>query len=100
MDTVTATGAIVEEVLGVHDLRKIYGRTAVVDGVSFSIRRGECYALLGPNGAGKTTTLRCCLGLTRPDGGTIHLVGEPVPRRGAPRAHSRRCGAADRQPRP
>jgi lipooligosaccharide transport system ATP-binding protein len=80
MDTVTATAAIVEEVLGVHDLRKIYGRTAVVDGVSFSIRRGECYALLGPNGAGKTTTLRCCLGLTRPDGGTMHLVGEPVPR--------------------
>jgi lipooligosaccharide transport system ATP-binding protein len=36
--------------------------------------------LLGPNGAGKTTTLRCCLGLIDPDGGTIEMVGEPVPK--------------------
>ncbi len=49
-------------------------------GLSFEIRRGECFGLLGPNGAGKTTTLRCCLGLIDPDGGTIELVGEPVPR--------------------
>jgi lipooligosaccharide transport system ATP-binding protein len=34
---------------------------------------------LGPNGAGKTTTLRCCLGLIDPDGGTIEMVGVPVP---------------------
>jgi lipooligosaccharide transport system ATP-binding protein len=68
-------------VLRVQDLRKIYGGMAVVDGFSFTLRRGECYALLGPNGAGKTTTLRCCLGLTDPDGGAIELLGEPVPRR-------------------
>lgn len=69
-----------DEALAVHQLRKDYGGAPVVDGLSFSIRRGECYALLGPNGAGKTTTLRCCLGLTQPDGGTVRLVGEPVPR--------------------
>jgi lipooligosaccharide transport system ATP-binding protein len=80
MDTAVAPVTVAEEVLGVRDLRKVYGNVAVVDGLSFSIRRGECYALLGPNGAGKTTTLRCCLGLTRPDGGTIYLVGQPVPR--------------------
>jgi lipooligosaccharide transport system ATP-binding protein len=74
------TVAAADEVLTVRDLRKHYGGTAVVDGLSFAIRRGECYALLGPNGAGKTTTLRCCLGLTDPDGGTLQLVGEPVPR--------------------
>ncbi|HVL76052.1 MAG TPA: ATP-binding cassette domain-containing protein [Noviherbaspirillum sp.] len=51
----------------------------VVDGVSFNLRRGECYGLLGPNGAGKTTTLRLCLGLTEPDGGEIRLVGRPIP---------------------
>jgi lipooligosaccharide transport system ATP-binding protein len=45
------------------------------------LQRGECYGLLGPNGAGKTTTLRCCLGLTAPDSGTITLLGEPVPER-------------------
>jgi len=70
-----------EVVLRVHELRKVYGGAAVVDGFSFTIRRGECYALLGPNGAGKTTTLRCCLGLTDPDGGEIELLGEPIPQR-------------------
>ena len=52
-----------------------------MDGLSFTLNRGECYGLLGPNGAGKTTTLRCCLGLTAPDSGTITLLGEPVPER-------------------
>ena len=80
MDTAIAPAVLIDEVLAVRELRKVYGGAPVVDGLSFSIRGGECYALLGPNGAGKTTTLRCCLGLTQPDGGTIHLVGEPVPR--------------------
>ena len=66
-------------VLRVAGLRKFYGRNEVVRGLSFDIRRGECFGLLGPNGAGKTTTLRCCLGLIEPDGGTIEMVGEPVP---------------------
>ena len=68
------------QVVRVSGLRKRYGDVEVVRGLSFSIRRGECFALLGPNGAGKTTTLRCCLGLIDPDGGTIELVGEPVPK--------------------
>ena len=66
--------------LRVDGLRKRYGDTEVVRGLSFEIRRGDCFGLLGPNGAGKTTTLRCCLGLIDPDGGTIEMVGEPVPR--------------------
>jgi lipooligosaccharide transport system ATP-binding protein len=66
-------------VLRVAGLRKFYGTNEVVRGLSFEIRRGECFGLLGPNGAGKTTTLRCCLGLIDPDGGTIEMVGEPVP---------------------
>ena len=68
-----------EVVLRVADLRKRYGESEVVRGLSFEIRRGECFGLLGPNGAGKTTTLRCCLGLIDPDGGTIEMVGLPVP---------------------
>jgi lipooligosaccharide transport system ATP-binding protein len=67
-------------VLRVCGLRKRYGAQEVVRGLSFSIRRGECFGLLGPNGAGKTTTLRCCLGLIDPDGGSIEMVGEPVPK--------------------
>ncbi len=54
-------------------------RHTIIDGLSFSLRRGECYGLLGPNGAGKTTTLRLCLGLTKPDSGNVTLVGRPVP---------------------
>jgi lipooligosaccharide transport system ATP-binding protein len=67
-------------VLSVNGLRKRYGDQEVVRGLTFAIRRGECFGLLGPNGAGKTTTLRCCLGLIEPDGGTIEMVGEPVPK--------------------
>jgi lipooligosaccharide transport system ATP-binding protein len=67
-------------VLRVDGLRKRYGSQEVVRGLTFAIRRGECFGLLGPNGAGKTTTLRCCLGLIEPDGGTIEMVGEPVPK--------------------
>jgi lipooligosaccharide transport system ATP-binding protein len=66
------------EPLTVRDLHKSYGDREVVAGISFELKRGECYGLLGPNGAGKTTTLRCCLGLTGPDAGTITLAGEPL----------------------
>lgn len=65
----------------VEGLRKSFAGREVVAGLGFSLQRGECYGLLGPNGAGKTTTLRCCLGLTTPDAGTIRLVDEPVPAR-------------------
>jgi ABC-type multidrug transport system ATPase subunit len=58
----SAWGPVPETVLRVADLRKSYGGTEVVCGLSFSIRRGECFGLLGPNGAGKTTTLRRCRG--------------------------------------
>jgi len=68
-----------DRILHVQGLRKRYGDQEVVRGLSFDIRRGECFGLLGPNGAGKTTTLRCCLGLIEPDGGQIEMVGEPVP---------------------
>ncbi|MDP2964101.1 MAG: ATP-binding cassette domain-containing protein [Sulfurimicrobium sp.] len=51
----------------------------MVAGLDLALAPGECFGLLGPNGAGKTTTLRLLLGLTRPDGGTISLLGLPVP---------------------
>jgi lipooligosaccharide transport system ATP-binding protein len=68
-----------ETMLSVRQLRKLYDGRAVVADVDFSVARGECFGILGPNGAGKTTTLRCCLGLTRPDGGELILGGHPVP---------------------
>jgi lipooligosaccharide transport system ATP-binding protein len=72
----------------VRGLRKSYGDFEAVRGIDFEVRSGEVFGLLGPNGAGKTTTLRCCLGLIDHDGGTIEMVGEPVPR-GARRARIR-----------
>jgi lipooligosaccharide transport system ATP-binding protein len=70
-------------ILSVTDLRKSYGKdgakAVIVDGLSFTLRRGECYGLLGPNGAGKTTTLRLCLGLVAPDSGRILLAEKSVP---------------------
>jgi len=73
----SAADAVVLSVVG---LRKSYGDNEVVRGLDFAIGRGECFGLLGPNGAGKTTTLRCCLGLTHPNAGTITLIGKPVPK--------------------
>jgi lipooligosaccharide transport system ATP-binding protein len=69
----------VSAVLAVDSLVKRYDERAVVDGVSFTIKPGECFGILGPNGAGKTTTLRCCLGLTSVDAGTIQLSSYPIP---------------------
>jgi lipooligosaccharide transport system ATP-binding protein len=65
--------------LKVAGLRKRYGDLEVVRGVNLQVASGTCFGLLGPNGAGKTTTLRCCLGLTTPDSGSIELAGLPVP---------------------
>ncbi|GAA2389648.1 ABC transporter ATP-binding protein [Streptomyces glaucosporus] len=65
----------------VEGLRKRYGDVQAVDGVSFTVERGEFYGILGPNGAGKTTTLEITEGLRRPDEGEVRLLGEsPFPR--------------------
>jgi ABC-2 type transport system ATP-binding protein len=56
-------------------LRKSYGESVAVDGVSFSVAEGEIFGIVGPNGAGKTTTIECALGLRRPDSGSIRVLG-------------------------
>ena len=65
----------VDSAISVRDLKKSYGQTKAVDGVSFSVARGEVFGLLGPNGAGKTTTVECIEGLRRPDAGEITILG-------------------------
>jgi ABC-2 type transport system ATP-binding protein len=59
----------------VNNLAKRFGDTQAVDGVSFSVERGEIFGLLGPNGAGKTTTIRMMLDIFKPDAGTIKVFG-------------------------
>jgi ABC-2 type transport system ATP-binding protein len=63
------------KVLSVAGLRKAYGSTVAVDGVSFDVGRGEIVGLLGPNGAGKTTTINMILGVLEPTAGVIHVEG-------------------------
>jgi ABC-2 type transport system ATP-binding protein len=64
-------------------LRKRYGRQVAVDGVSFTVGRGEILGLLGPNGAGKTSVIKMLLGLVRPDAGEVLLLGRPAPHPGS-----------------
>jgi len=78
-----------ELVLEVDSLRKVFrgprgSAVTAVDGVSFTVRRGEVVGLLGPNGAGKTTTIKCVLGLMTPDAGSIGILGDDL-RKGYPR---------------
>jgi ABC-2 type transport system ATP-binding protein len=61
--------------IAVEDLAKRFGRTAALDGLTFSVPAGSVCGFLGPNGAGKTTTLRILLGLARPDGGRVETRG-------------------------
>ncbi len=60
-------------------LTKRFGANVAVDGVELRVPRGSAFGYLGPNGAGKTTLIRTLLGLTRADGGTMSLLGFPVP---------------------
>ncbi|MFA7430439.1 MAG: ATP-binding cassette domain-containing protein, partial [Rhodospirillaceae bacterium] len=55
--------------------RKTYGRTTVLHDVSLHLAEGERLALLGHNGAGKTTMMKLMLGLIRPDGGSVTVLG-------------------------
>jgi ABC-2 type transport system ATP-binding protein len=67
----------------VEQLRKSYGESVAVDGVSFTARSGEIFGLLGPNGAGKTTTISCICGLLTPSAGHIKVEGHDVVRDGS-----------------
>ena len=62
-------------VLAVAQLRKRYGATTAVDGVSFSVGHDEIVGLVGPNGAGKTTIINMILGVLEPTSGTIRVGG-------------------------
>jgi len=65
-------------VLEFRDVVKRFGSVNAVDGVSFTIERGQIFTLLGPSGCGKTTTLRLVAGLEEPDGGEIFISGKSV----------------------
>lgn len=66
---------MVTKVIEVRNLHKIYDGVAAADDVSFDVNEGEIFGIIGPNGAGKTTTIEAVIGLRKPDGGSISVLG-------------------------
>ena len=67
--------SVPEPILQIDGLTKTFGPKTVVNDVSFDVRRGEMFGFLGPNGSGKTTTIRMCLGIIRPNAGSLRILG-------------------------
>jgi len=67
-----------EPAVRVEGLTRSFGNVRAVDGLAFTVSRGELFGLVGPDGAGKTTTLRMLAGVLRPSGGNATLNGVSV----------------------
>ena len=62
----------------VEAISRKFGNLKAVNGLSFSVQRGEIFGLLGPNGAGKTTTINLVLGLLTAHSGNLHVLGVDI----------------------
>ncbi|MCX5796684.1 MAG: ABC transporter ATP-binding protein [Elusimicrobia bacterium] len=69
-----------EPVIAVQDLVQRFADRAVLDGISFQVRRGEILVIMGGSGCGKSTLLRALIGSLRPTSGSISLLGEDITR--------------------
>src|SRR5512133_1857401 len=70
-----------EYAIEVEKLTKRYGDLLAVNGISFTVKKGEVFALLGPNGAGKTTTVEIIDTIRTPSSGKVSLLGMDVTRK-------------------
>jgi len=64
-----------EVCMEVRELKKYFGKTKAVDGISFTVQKGMVFGLLGPNGAGKSTTIESLIGLHSRDSGEVTIMG-------------------------
>jgi ABC-2 type transport system ATP-binding protein len=71
----------------IDGLRKRFGSTQALDGMTFTVQPGQVTGFVGPNGAGKTTTMRVIVGLDAPDTGTATIGGRPYPALKNPLTH-------------
>jgi ABC-2 type transport system ATP-binding protein len=76
-----------EATIEVTGLRKRFGPTLALDGMSFTVQPGQVTGFVGPNGAGKSTTMRVILGLDAPDQGRALVGGLPYPKLRRPLSH-------------
>jgi len=64
-----------EQALVLRDVRKSFGATKAVDGITLTVPRGALYGVIGPNGAGKTTCIRMIMSILFPDSGVVSVLG-------------------------
>ncbi len=64
-----------DTIVMVKDLIHKYGEFTAVDGISFTVNKGEIFSFLGPNGAGKTTAINVMIGLLKPTSGEVYVDG-------------------------
>ena len=74
----SATNPTPDFILQAHQLRKTFGETEAMRGISLDIQRGEAVAIMGPSGSGKSTLLHCLAGIIRPDHGTVTYFEQPA----------------------
>ena len=67
-----------ENIITVNNLVKKFGTFVAVDGITFSVKRGQIYGFLGANGAGKTTAFRMLIGLLKATSGKAHVAGVDI----------------------
>ena len=84
----STAGAVASPMVEAHGLVKRFGDFVAVDGVDFSIAKGESFGFLGPNGAGKTSTMRMISCISPLSGGTLRVLGMD-PAKDGPRIRSR-----------
>ena len=67
-----------ETILEIKDLKKSFGDTPILQGISLKVQKGEVVVILGPSGCGKSTLLRCINGLETIQAGDILLDGQSI----------------------
>ena len=71
-----------QEIIKVENLKKSFGDTEIIKGISFSVKKGEVLGIIGPSGSGKSTILRCVSQLENVSGGSIAICGLPLVKEG------------------
>ncbi len=81
-------------VVSVKDLKKNFGGTDILKGISFDLKKGEALSIIGPSGSGKSTILRCLCQLETVSGGTIEICGDSLVKDGiySPKKDLRKIG--------